>query len=79
MTATPALDRARKCGDELLVQNLIELTDVAKAEKQLADLRHKLVQVGDFEPYLPAKERICAALRFVIVSLISLWEAEHPE
>ena len=80
MTATPALDQARKCGDELLVQNLIELTDVAKAEKQLADLRHKLVQVGDFEPYLPAKERICAArLRFVLVSLISLWEAEHPK
>jgi hypothetical protein len=74
MTDTPALDEAQKCGDQLLVQTLIDLRGPAKAEKQVADLRRTLVQVGDFQPYLPAKERICAALRFILQTLISLWE-----
>jgi len=74
MTDTPALDQARNCGDEVLVRALIELTGAATAEKHVAALRQKLVQVPDFEPYLPAKERICAALRFILSTSISRWE-----
>jgi hypothetical protein len=78
MTRTPELDQARKCGDQLLVQALIDLRDVVSAEKQVAELRRTLVQASDFQPLLPAKERICAALRYILSTLISLWGGAPP-
>ena len=74
MSDTPALDEARKCGDQVLVQALIDLRGSDKAEKQVADLRRTLVQVADFQPLLPAKQRTCAALRFSLQTLISAWK-----
>lgn len=74
--STPELDAARAAGDQLLVAQLIALYGTeAKAETELRDTRHLVVQVGDFCPTLPTNERNGAARRSAMVILIATREA----